>query len=68
MTKGKNIVITSSKIPPCKDCTERFLACHGKCPKDQRGEYGYAAYKRDIDDIRLRMKSYDKSRYNKYPR
>lgn len=27
-------------IPPCKDCTERFLACSDHCPKDERGEHG----------------------------
>lgn len=30
---------------PCKDCSERFLACSDHCPKDERGEYGYKAWK-----------------------
>lgn len=30
---------------PCKDCSERFTACSGKCPKDERGEFGYKAWK-----------------------
>lgn len=30
---------------PCKDCTEKFTACHGNCPKDARGEFGYNAWK-----------------------
>ena len=25
--------------PPCGSCTEKFDGCHGKCPKDERGEY-----------------------------
>lgn len=29
---------------PCGDCSERFLACSGNCPKDARGEYGYNAW------------------------
>jgi hypothetical protein len=30
---------------PCKGCTERFLACSDRCPKDARGEYGHKAWK-----------------------
>ena len=30
---------------PCNGCTERFTACHDRCPKDKRGEYGYKAWK-----------------------
>ena len=30
---------------PCKDCPERFIACSDHCPKDERGEYGYKAWK-----------------------
>ena len=37
-----------SKPCPCKDCTERFLACSDHCPKDERGEYGYKAWKADL--------------------
>ena len=31
--------------PPCKDCTERNLGCHGKCGR-------YAAYKQEREQIR----------------
>lgn len=34
-----------NEIPPCKGCTERFTACSDQCPKDERGEYGYKAWK-----------------------
>ena len=34
-------------VNPCHNCTERFIACHDNCPKDARGEYGYAAWKAD---------------------
>lgn len=27
------------------NCTERFIACSDKCPKDARGEYGHKAWK-----------------------
>lgn len=33
---------------PCKDCTERFLACSDRCPKDERGEVGYKAWKERV--------------------
>ena len=28
-------------VSPCKDCTERFIACSDHCPKDERGEFGH---------------------------
>ena len=34
---------------PCLNCTERFLACHDRCPKDKRGERGYKAFIRNND-------------------
>ena len=30
---------------PCNGCTERFIACSDRCPKDARGEFGYKAWK-----------------------
>lgn len=30
---------------PCNGCTERFLACSDRCPKDARGDYGHKAWK-----------------------
>lgn len=39
-----------SKVAPCKGCTERFLACSDRCPKDARREYGYKAWKRDVEE------------------
>jgi hypothetical protein len=61
----------SSRDPsPCRGCTERFLACSGKCPKDARGEYGYDAWRTNckrikaekqkyLDRIHVRMKNYN---------
>lgn len=37
------------KSPPCKDCAERFQACWDRCPKDARGEYGYKAWRDQIN-------------------
>ena len=34
---------------PCKDCPERFPACSAHCPKDERGEYGYKAWRVDFE-------------------
>ena len=34
-----------NEISPCKGCTERFTACSDHCPKDERGEFGYKAWK-----------------------
>ena len=44
---------------PCKDCTERFLACSDHCPKDERGEYGYKAWKAKLDAVNGKRKAYN---------
>ena len=33
---------------PRYGCTERFTACWGNCPKDNRGGYGYKAWLADV--------------------
>ena len=38
--------------PPCMGCTERFTACSGKCPKDERGEFGYKAWMAKIAEVK----------------
>lgn len=45
-------------ISPCKDCTEKFQACHDVCPKDQRGEYGYAAWRVELERVKQERNSY----------
>ena len=37
------------KSSPCEDCPERFIACSDHCPKDERGEYGYKAWRADLE-------------------
>lgn len=44
---------------PCKDCTERFLTCQDRCPKDARGEYGYASWKLTLAEISKKRKEYN---------
>ena len=46
------------EISPCKDCTEKFEACHGKCPKDGRGEFGFAAWTAEKDRVQKERKKY----------
>lgn len=43
---------------PCKDCTERFSACSGKCPKEARGEYGYDSWKDEIKRVKGERRKY----------
>lgn len=45
-------------VTPCAGCTERFEACWGKCPKDERGEYGYKAWKDEIQQMKEKKKAY----------
>jgi hypothetical protein len=40
-----------TKPSPCMGCTERFTACHDRCPKDARGEYGYLAWKHEREEF-----------------
>lgn len=44
---------------PCKDCPERFLACSDKCPKDERGEFGYMALKATLHEVEEKRKAYN---------
>lgn len=46
------------KNSPCNGCTERFLACSDRCPKDARGEYGYKAWKADLRKVQAAEKEY----------
>ena len=47
-----------AKTGPCYKCTERFLACSDKCPKDARGEYGYKAWLTDLHKQKAVEKEY----------
>lgn len=43
---------------PCKDCSERFTACADHCPKDERGEFGYKAWKAEAKRVNDNRKAY----------
>ena len=60
MSKLPNVI---RGVSPCKDCTERFSACSGKCPKDARGEYGYGAWKQDIERVKAARAEYRRYEY-----
>lgn len=34
---------------PCYGCTERFIACSDRCPKDERGDFGHKAWKAKLE-------------------
>ena len=54
------------EISPCKDCTERFTACHGNCPKDKRGEPGYLSWRKALDEINAERKKYNQRPFVRY--
>lgn len=45
--------------PPCAGCTDRYITCHDHCPKDDRGDYGYLAWKNDIENLRKNRMAYE---------
>ena len=56
--KGKGIVVAIRDQSPCNGCTERFPACHDRCPKDERGEPGYKAFKAEIERVKAVKEKY----------
>ena len=53
-------------VSPCTECKERYPGCHDHCPKDSRGEYGYHAWKKDVQTIKDKKKTYDEFIQNEY--
>lgn len=53
-------------VSPCKDCDERYTACWGRCPKDDRGEYGYAAWKADSQKVNDKRRAYAEEQHKVY--
>lgn len=49
-------------VSPCKGCEEKFLACHDRCPKDLRGEFGYNAWKNYNEGINNNRTAYKNRR------
>ena len=56
------------KDSPCNGCTERFLACSDRCPKDARGEFGYKAWKAELWKMKAAEREYKLQRREEYMR
>lgn len=53
-------------VSPCTGCTERFTACWDHCPKDERGEFGYKAWKAEAKRVKKAREEYLKRNNKKY--
>ena len=53
-------------VSPCTGCTERFPACWDHCPKDERGEFGYKAWKAEIKRVKKARDEYLRLNAKKY--
>ena len=62
----KRITGAVRDVPPCKECNEKFLACHDRCPKDERGEFGYKAWKAETERVKKARVEYLKRNNKKY--
>ena len=60
MKQSQRLCVATRECSPCRDCQEKFTACHDRCPKDQRGEFGYKAWKDLNEDMKQKMKDYRK--------
>lgn len=58
MGRGKDTEGPIRDDNPCKNCAERFLACSDRCPKDARGEYGYKAWKAELERVNQNRREY----------
>ena len=58
MKDDQRINICIRNNTPCKGCTERFMACSDCCPKDERGEFGYRAWKAENKRVNQERKAY----------
>lgn len=62
MARGQPVPKGHRGVSPCYGCTERFLACSDHCPKDERGQYGYLAWKAAVKKIEDTRKEYYEQR------
>lgn len=58
MKDSQRFCCATRECSPCKDCPERFTACHDRCPKDERGAFGYKAWKTLNEDMKQKTKEY----------
>lgn len=68
ITDEQRINFIIRDVSPCKGCAERFVACSDRCPKDQRGEYGYKAWKANIEEVKKVRKNYLNNRHEERKR
>jgi hypothetical protein len=54
------------KKPPCYGCEEKFTACHGNCPKDARGEFGYGTWKKVLEHVNAERRKYNEKPFVQY--
>jgi hypothetical protein len=62
-SEAQRINISIRGSSPCRGCQERFEACSGRCPKDKRGEFGYNAWKAEVERVKEVRNEYAKTRY-----
>ena len=58
MDNDKRIPSVIRDISPCAECTEKFTACHDRCPKDLRGDFGYKAWKAKAQQVKDARNAY----------
>lgn len=62
--ESQRIRLSIRGYSPCKDCPERFTACSDRCPKDEQGEYGYKAWKAEVERVGNVRKEYYKTKWD----
>lgn len=67
MARGRAISVNGFRDKsPCDHCAERFTACSDHCPKDERGDYGYKAWKQKAAGVKDNRKAYIENKRRRY--
>ena len=67
MGRGRPINVNGFRDKsPCAGCPERFTSCSDRCTKDDRGEYGYTAWKQETAEVKDKRKVYMENRGRRY--
>lgn len=56
-------------VSPCANCTEKFRACHDRCPKDERADPkdpGYKMWLEQVNKVKATRKAIVESRRQDY--
>lgn len=59
ITDNQRITGAVRGVPPCKDCTERFLACHDHCQR-------YKVWKAEIQRVNKAREEYARKNAKKF--